>query len=142
MPHGAIPPQLLAWLPARFSRDAREAHLTSFPKILIPSLFQGAACPCRGSGALASSRGTPHAPGTVGQAGVSQQQLLAGGGRVGFGAVGMLHQGSELPAQGVQQSPDHGVIQVLGGINEVLEGKGGDITKLTTNPPTRSIGRC
>lgn len=73
---------------------------------------------------------------------MSQQQLLAGGGRVGFGAIGMLHEGLELPAQGVQQSPDHGVIQVVGGINEVLKEKGGDSTMLTVDPRTRSISRC
>lgn len=56
-------------------------------------------------------------PSTIRQAGVSQQQLLAGGRRVGSGAVGMLDEGLQLLAQGVQQSPDRGVIQVVGGIN-------------------------
>lgn len=141
MPHSAIPPPLVAWLPARLSRNAHKAHLTSFPKSSAPLYFKELPVPFTGSGDRASP-GVPHAPGTVGQAGVSQQQLLAGGGWVGFGAIGMLHKGLELPAQGVQQSPDHGVIQLVGGINEVLKENGGDITELITDLPTRSLTRC
>lgn len=43
--------------------------------------------------------GEPHVhSSTVRQAGMSQQQLLAGGCRVGFGAIGMLYEGLQLLA--------------------------------------------
>jgi len=145
MPRGAITAQLMAhpwlqplsswdaaWLPSRCSTDAHETQLSSSPKpsslpnrkeLPVPLSWPGTrpALPVTAWGGLARSwanAGGPDVhPSTVRQAGVSQQQLLAGGRRVGFGAIGVLDEGLQLPAQGVQQSPDRSVIQVVGGIN-------------------------
>lgn len=143
MPHGAMPAQLVAhprlqnpsswdaaWLPSCCSRDAHETQLSSSPKSSsLLNCKELPILPCwpwiqPALPALSwHGEGWPDLgpmwgdPSTIGQAGVSQQQLLAGGRRVGSGAVGMLDEGLQLLAQGVQQSPNRGVIQVVRGIN-------------------------